>query len=87
MDKELLKLYSWVLAGSQRTKVIKNLEVPKTPMLIQKETKLNFGNVSNVLKSLREKNLVILLNPEDHLGKIYQLSELGEKVLNEVKKL
>lgn len=40
---------------------------------------------SNTFNVERSENLVTLAI--DHLGKIYQLSELGEKVLNEVKKL
>ena len=63
------------------------MSVPKTPVLIRKETHFNFGNVSNVLKLLRDKEIVKCINPEDHKGKLYKLTENGEKILKELKKL
>ncbi len=87
MDEKILELYSWVLLGSQRVKVVKALNVPKTPMLIRKETQLNFGNVSNVLKVLSEKGIVVCLNPDSHLGKLYKLTEIGEKISEMLKNL
>lgn len=82
MDKEFIKDYSWVKSGSQRIKIIISLIKPMTPKEIQKNTKLKFSNVSDCLKSLNEKKLVICLNPENHLGRLYVLTEEGEKIQN-----
>ena len=87
MDSKILKLYSWVLAGSQRMAILKSLKNPKTPKIIQIETKFNFGNISNVLKLMQDKGLIQCLNPEVHIGRIYQLTSTGNKVLEEIEKL
>lgn len=73
--------------SSQIIKIVNSLNVPKTPMIIRKKTQLNFGNVSNVLKALSNKGIVICLNPDDHLGKLYKLIEIGEKIQKKLKKL
>lgn len=84
MDKDLLELYTWILAGSQRVKIIKVLDKPKTPLIIKKETDLDFGNVSNILKLFKDKGIVDIANPNSHLGRLYYLTEIGKELLKEV---
>jgi len=84
MESDLISYYSWVLSGSQRIKIIKVLTKPKTPKIISKETNLKFSNVSDCLRALVERKLVKCLNPKNHLGRLYELTSLGKKVLKEL---
>ena len=86
MDKKNLELISWVISGSQRTKIIKCLEKCKTPKMISLETNLSFSNVSNCLIDLKKKSLIECINPKSHLGRIYILTKVGEKILSEINK-
>ena len=77
MKKEDIKLYSWVVRGSQRNAIIKALDKAKTPKQLSQETKIKFSNVSDVLSAMKEKNIVICLNPEEKTGRLYNLSKKG----------
>ena len=81
MKKEILSDYSWVIRGSQRILILNALKTAQTPNQIQKETKLKFSNVSDGLKKMVEKNIVVCLNPDERMGRIYKLTEKGEEIL------
>ena len=87
MEKKFIEILAWVLAGSQRLKIIKSLESSKTPKMIHKNTKINFSNVSNCIIKLKEKKLIYCLNEKAHLGRIYELTDLGKEILKEINKL
>lgn len=87
MENEIAKICAWLMSGSRRLKIFKTLETPKIPKFIQQETKLPFSNVSEGLTILMNKNLVECINPEDKVGRMYKLTELGEKVMEEIKKI
>lgn len=76
MEKE----YSWVIRGSQRRKILEVLNKPKIPTQIKDETNLSLNNVSDVLRALKEKNLVKCVNPKEKTGRIYELTQKGFKV-------
>jgi len=82
MKKELLKDYSWVISGSQRIKIIKSMNKMKTPKEISTGTGIKFSNVSECLNNLVKRKLVKCLNPKNHLGRLYELTEKGKKILN-----
>ena len=48
MDKDLLKLYSWLVRGKQRRIIIRVMDRPKIPTQIKQETKLSLNNVSDI---------------------------------------
>lgn len=76
MDKD----YSWVVRGKQRRKIIKVINKPKIPTEIKEATKLSLNNVSDVLKELKEKKIVKLLNPGEKTGRLYELTSKGIKI-------
>jgi hypothetical protein len=83
MNKEDVKLYSWIIRGSQRISIIKVMDRPLTPTQIKKLTGLPLNNVSDNLRLFVEKKLSKCLNEEETLGRIYELTDKG----NQIKKL
>jgi len=84
MEKSLINDYAWILRGSQRRKIIKILDKPKTPTLIKEETNIKVSNISDVLRSMCKRNLAKCLNPKDKLGRLYQLTTKGVKIRKEI---
>lgn len=80
------ELYSWIVRGSQRKKIITALSKPKIPTEIKNETKLSIAHVSNVLKQFQEKSIADCLTPEVHSGKIYTLTKKGMVVREQIMK-
>jgi len=84
MDKDLLKLYSWLVRGKQRRAIIKVVDDIKTPTQIKEETKLSLNNVSDVLRLFIKKGIVKCLNEEDKVGRLYKLTKKGEEIRKEI---
>lgn len=84
MKKENIELYSWVVRGTQRTAILKSIDKPKTPKQISQQTNIKFSNVSDVLRALSDKGLVICLNPKDKTGRLYELSKKGTEICREL---
>lgn len=76
----------FIKLSKNREKVFKSLE-GKTlkPSDISKITNIHRNNVSRTLSQLRENDLIRLLNPENKRGRLYELTEYGEKILNLMK--
>ena len=54
----------------------------KTPYEIVKETDKSGPQISSALKQLTEKNIVICLNECDSKGRLYSLTNKGEKIIS-----
>lgn len=76
MDKD----YSWVLRGKQRKKVIRVINKPKIPSQIKEDTNLSLNNVSDVLRTFREKKIVECINASEKTGRLYQLTKKGMRI-------
>lgn len=84
-EKQLWILFGSVIASPHKTSIMKLIkERPLTPTQIQKETKLNLSHISKLLKGLREKGIVECLNPSQHKGKLYILTERGLWICNQL---
>jgi len=80
-------LIGFVISSDYRKKLLFTLkERPKTPKELSKETKLCFSHVSITLKKLSEKNLVKCLNPIMKKGRVYSITDKGDKILESLKK-
>jgi len=79
-------LYSWVVRGKQRRKVIEAMSKPKTPSEIRKDTKLSIAHVSKVLKLFAKMGIAKCLTPDVRIGKIYALTEKGKRIREEMLK-
>ena len=79
-------LYSWVIRGNQRRKVMMALGKPKIPTEIKSEAQMSLTNVSKILRAFIKKGLVICLTPDSKTGKIYELTDKGKEVRNRMLK-
>ena len=81
MDDETLKILGYVISSSYRTKVLKAFDDnPRFPSEIAKNAGIRQNHVSNVLRQLRMKGLVEIVNPEVKKGRYYRLTDLGKEV-------
>ncbi len=77
----------YVRRSKNRTHIMKSLdEFPKIPSELAEATVISLQHTSHGLKELSDRDLVVCLNPEEKKGRIYRLTEKGEKVLEEVLK-
>lgn len=82
------KLLGFILASGYRTKIVLMLtQQMATPKQIATSTNLRIGHVSNVLRSLADKELVECVNPEAKRGRIYGLTTKGAEISELMKKL
>lgn len=84
MEADVFQEYKWVFRGKQRKLIINSLTKAKTPTQIKTETNIKVTNVSDVLREMEKRKLVICLNPEDKLGRFYELTSLGKKIQKEL---
>ncbi len=72
----------YVKKSTQRTKVMKSLDgETKIPTQIAKDTEILQNHMSAVLKQLGEHGLVECVNPEARNGRLYRLTDKGEKII------
>lgn len=82
MDEELL---DYVNNSSYRVNVIKALgKDVKIPTKIAADSGILPNHISNVLRQLKEKEIVECINPEVRKGRLYRLSGNGLDVLKEL---
>lgn len=85
-DDDKYKILGYVIASEYRINILKTLnKTVKTPSSIAKDIDLRTNHVSNVLKDLKEKNLVICLNEDAHKGRLYKNTDLGIEILELIK--
>ena len=76
----------YVKRSQYRTKVIRSLDGDvKIPSKIAKESGIYPNHISAILQQLREHELVECINPEVRKGRLYRLTEKGEKVAEDIK--
>lgn len=86
LSDELLIEKSYVEISTYRSKVMKSLaKDAKIPSQIAKDTDIVQNHMSNTLRQLREHELVECINPEVRKGRLYRLTEKGEKIINDIK--
>lgn len=81
MDEKL----KYVNNSSYRVKVLKALGSDvKIPTQIASDSGILPNHISNVLRQLKEKEIVECINPEVRKGRLYRLSDDGLDVLKEL---
>jgi len=78
------ELYSWVMRGNQRRKIMKSLNKPKLPTELKSEANMSLTNVSKILKSFKSKGIAKCLTPQNKTGKVYSLTERGKNIRKEM---
>ena len=76
-----------VKLSKYRVKILKLLEKPSMPRELKEKTNYNFSHVSRALDQLEKMNLIECLTPNVKIGRMYQITEKGKKVLEKLKEL
>lgn len=87
MEKKLLEAYSSIISSEIKINIILVLNEKKLiPKKIAQNIKKRINHVSTYLSNLKENHIVICLNEDKRKGRLYQLTQLGIRVLNELKR-
>ena len=81
-----MKQYIDYVKNSQyRIKVMKSLDGEvKIPSKIANDAEIFQNHISNTLRQLKEHGLVECINPEVKKGRLYRLTDKGEKIVNKL---
>ena len=83
MDDETKILIEYMKQSKNRQKVLKSFhEDPLRPSQISVLIGIHISSVSKCLRQLREKELIYLLNPDFHIGRLYDITEKGKRIIN-----
>ena len=81
LSDEMLAEISYVKISTYRTKAMKALEDEvKIPSIIAKDSGIRTNHISKVLSELKAHELVECINPEARKGRLYRLTDKGEKI-------
>jgi len=81
LSDEMLTEISYVSISKYRTKVMKSLDGEVLiPSQIAKNSGIRTNHISKVLSELKAHELVECINPEVRKGRLYRLTDIGEKV-------
>lgn len=80
----MYELISFLLRSKNRKKVLKNLEKPGTPTELATKLQIQRSTVSRAILELQDKKLIKCLTPNEKMGRLYQITDLGRKILKEI---
>ena len=79
----MYELISFLSRSKNRRTVLKNLEKPTTPTELSSKLKIQRSTISRAILELMDKKLVKCLTPKEKMGRLYQITDLGKKILKE----
>ena len=82
ISDEMLIEISYVKISTYRTRVMKSLEDEvKMPSQIARDSDIRQNHISNILRQLKEHELVECINPEVRKGRLYRLTDTGNALV------
>ena len=85
LTDDLLIEISYVQISKYRTKTMKALNgTVKIPSTIAKDSGIRTNHISKVLGELKKHELVECINPEVRKGRLYRLTDKGEKIVDKI---
>lgn len=82
MDEDLIK---YVNRSKYRVRALKAIgEDVKIPKEIAEDSGILQNHISNVLRELKERDMVECINPNVRKGRLYRLSEEGLNILDKL---
>lgn len=82
LSDEMLTEISYVQISKYREKVMRSLDDDvKIPTVIAKDSEIRPNHISKVLSELKAHELVECINPEARKGRLYRLTDKGEKIV------
>ena len=77
----MYELLSFVSRGKVRKIVLSNLVKPHTPTELSHIIKTHRSTTSRTILTLEKKGLVRCITPKEKMGRFYEITETGKKVL------
>ena len=74
-------LISFVSRGKVRRKVLENLKEANTPTKLSQIIKTHRSTTSRAILALEKRGLVKCVTPDESMGRYYQISDRGKKIL------
>lgn len=82
MREDIIESISFLSISPNRTKIVKYMgDDINTPSQISKATGMRINHVSRALKELKQKELVVCLNENKKIGRLYILTDKGKEVI------
>lgn len=81
----MYELISFVSRGKIRKFVLSNLVKPHTPTELSHIIKTHRSTTSRTILALESKGLVKCITPKEKMGRYYEVTELGKKILGKIK--
>ena len=84
---EILELKIYVQLSKYRERTLKAIgnEI-KVPSTIANDSNIRINHISNVLRQLKNKNIVECMNEDAHKGRLYRLTPTGKEILKSIEK-
>ncbi len=98
---EILPQYIWIMRGKHRRAVIRVMNGRKTPSQIHRDVvkscenltatsihyvKLSLNSTSDTLRGFRKKGIAVCTNPESRIRRLYELTEKGKAIREQILK-
>tara|TARA_B100000315_G_C14315552_1_gene468399 strand:- start:237 stop:491 length:255 start_codon:yes stop_codon:yes gene_type:complete len=77
-------LVSYVSRGKIRKKVLSNLTKPQTPTELGHLINTHRSTTSRAILALEKKGLVKCITPKEKMGRFYEITSLGKRVLGQI---
>jgi predicted transcriptional regulator len=81
----MYELISFVSRGKIRKKVLENLREANTPTKLSQIIKTHRSTISRAILTLEKRGLVKCITPDENMGRYYQITSLGKKILGKIK--
>jgi len=80
-------ILAWVKRGKRRKNILQIFYKANKPIAsndIKILSKISLSQISVIISDFDKKNLIVCKNPEDKLGRLYEISENGKIVISEL---
>ena len=86
LTDEIIAEISYVQSSKYRKRVMESLvDGVKIPSQIAKDSDIRQAHISNILKQLKEHELVECINPEVKKGRLYRHTDKGVKIVKNIR--
>ncbi len=84
-NEKIMEILGFVKVSKYRVKTLILIgDGYKMPSEIAKELNIATSQASNILRSLKNRNLVVCINPNVRKGRLYQNTDLGFMILKKL---
>ena len=80
----MYSLVSFVSRGKIRKVVLSNLVKPNTPTELSHIIKTHRSTTSRTILALERKGLVKCITPKEKMGRYYEITDMGKRILQKI---